>query len=101
MIQANELRIGNYYIYDDDVIKLDGSFLATYLQNDCDLLLKPISLTEEWKEKLKNTPVFMDKEGFVIFKNGYSYAFVWKDYPFLHQLQNIYFALTGTELEIK
>jgi len=47
-VSVTDLRIGNYYSYDDDAIKLDGSLLATYLQNDTDLYLYPISLTEEW-----------------------------------------------------
>jgi hypothetical protein len=62
--------------------------------------LKPIPITNQWKEKLKNTPIYTDETGFVVFKNSYSYAFIWEDYPFLHQLQNLYFCLTGQELTI-
>jgi len=100
MININELRIGSYYNYDNDSIKLDGSTLASYLQNDMDFYLYPIPLTEEWKEKIKdNKFLFIDSQGFVIFKNGYPYSFVFEDYPFIHQFQNLYFSLTNEELK--
>jgi hypothetical protein len=51
-VSVTDLRIGNYYSYDDDTIKLDGSLLATYLQNDCDLYLYPIILNSDWLLKL-------------------------------------------------
>ena len=51
-VSVTDLRIGNYYSYDTDAIKLDGSFLATYLQNDTDLYLYPIILNSEWLLKL-------------------------------------------------
>ena len=48
MIPINELKIGSYYNFDGRPIKLDGSFLAVYLQNEIDLSLEPIELTNQW-----------------------------------------------------
>ena len=97
-LTAQDLRIGNYVsfvgkdIYKVDILYQDYCLLPVWI---------PIPLTEEWKEKLKDTSMFTDKQGFVIFKNEYSYSFTWNEYPYVHQLQNLFFALTGLELEIK
>jgi hypothetical protein len=97
-MDAKELRVGNYVIHHHNI----GMDLFAQIEcgNDIDMYkdFSPIPLNEEWKEKLKNTPLFMDKIGFVIFKNGYTYSFIWEDYPFLHQLQNLYFTISGEEL---
>ena len=83
---------------------VDGSYKweSFSLQDD----VKPIPLTEEWLERF----------GFV-YKNGYGYKFkygwisrkdkYWSYYSlmikiyYVHQLQNLYFALTAEELTIK
>lgn len=106
-MKANELRVGNYINYDvnnlgkivgvisDEVIHIEDDF-KRFVQN-----CKGIKITEELKYKInKNKGILIDKLGFVIFKNGYAYQFVFDDYNFLHQLQNLYFALTGEELII-
>ena len=64
--------------------------------------LIPIPLTEDrWIELGNlNKDMLVDKSGFVIFKNGYAYQFVFNDYPFMNQLQNLYFDLTRKELTI-
>jgi len=118
-VSVTDLRIGNYYSYDDDAIKLDGSLLATYLQNDCDLYLYPIPLTEYWIKKLgffcygkkrnwfdidisKAYEMSINTDGKIsIGKNGNwtSLNFINK-IEYVHQLQNIYHALTGYELQI-
>jgi hypothetical protein len=110
MIQANELRIGNYFkdsivrIFIVEGIKLE--YVYFLLSNGTKMkykknTLQPIQLTEEIKEKMNEDElILVDKLGFVIFKNSYAYQFVFEDYPYLHQLQNLYFALTGKELTI-
>ena len=72
--------------------------------------LSPIPLTEEWLLKFgfeKTTNEYYDKNnGLVIWIDGQFINIEWKDrflisYTYVHQLQNLYFALTNTELEIK
>ena len=47
MIQPQLLRIGNYIEYNGEIIKLDGSLLCCYIQNELEFPLNPIPLTEE------------------------------------------------------
>lgn len=105
MIQANELRVGNWYL--DELGKawqVEGMDFTTCVFSDC----APIPLTSEIFGKcgfennelkitgnvgnvflrLNNNTVSLWVEGYYKFGNATS----------LHQLQNLYFALTGTEL---
>jgi hypothetical protein len=102
-MKANELRIGNYIqfptgsIYKVDMLYDDYSSLLYWM---------PIPLTEECLLKfgylemdnnrflMKGHNVWKCKELFMCDKNGVILKHV-------HQLQNLYFALTGCELEIK
>ena len=106
-MKANELRIGNWVsngeigfqitskdIYHRDV-RVYGSFI------------KGIAITHEWLEMLgfenKRNIYFLGKFTYNI-HNGWWYGN--KKLPngnlqYLHQLQNLYFALTGEELEYK
>ena len=47
MIQPQEIRIGNYIEYNGEIIKLDGSLLCCYIQNELEFPLNTIPLTEE------------------------------------------------------
>jgi len=47
MIQPQELRIGNYIEYNGEIIKLDGSLLCCYIQNELDYPFNEVPLTEE------------------------------------------------------
>ncbi len=47
MIQPQKLRIGNYIDYNGEIMKLDGSLLCCYIQNELEFPLNPIPLTEE------------------------------------------------------
>lgn len=129
-VQAQELRIGNLlYQKDDDVIhhvlKLEegktwcniphckhsvSTEKGLYLNN-----FKPIPLTEEWllkfgfeKTERNYFEIFdmlidLDSRNFHLsvgnHPNSFEYELKRPDY--VHQLQNLYFALTGKELEIK
>ena len=115
-MKANELRIGNwYYTNNGKPDQIDGHGISQFQDgevfDEVNDFIKPIPLTEEW----------LFKFGFVVtdglFGNKYrksidfytmkdkSIGFVFDDYcitiKYLHQLQNLYFALTGQELEIK
>ena len=78
--------------------------------------LKPIPLTEEWlvrfgffinhweSERIEET--VYQHQGITIFYSDIVDAWVFPDIEnveikYVHQLQNLYFALTGSELEIK
>jgi hypothetical protein len=103
-MDATQLRIGNFvYKQNSKLVKQEAGerdFIYKIENINIQSALKydPIPITEELKEELKYSPLFIDKIGFVIFKNGYTYSFIWEDYPFLHQLQNLYFAIAGDEL---
>jgi len=100
MIQANELRLGNYVDYYKEIIVLP------HLQSGLLKRIKPIPITEKWILKLGFEPTGFDSYSF----DGYEFSFennsffnktvlVKKYVNSVHQLQNLYFALTGKELE--
>ena len=119
MIQPQLLRIGNYIEYNGEIIKLDGSLLCCYIQNELDYPFNEVPLTEEillkfgfyfeddfYCLKINNTAfitiillgsyVNYELSNFrqkIVFSRG--------EFSGVHQLQNLYFALTGEELTFK
>lgn len=114
-MKPNELRIGNYVNVPHGNIQIDH-----FIKDGCHFTdgcggtfasLHPIHLTEEWLEKFgfKN----FEKDGFRLKWDEpmEEYSFIIKSMQgcevdcagvrYVHQLQNLYFALTGKELEIK
>ena len=107
-MKANELRVGNWVN--------DESGAIPYQIRPQDFL--PLSLPEN-EGKVKPIPLTLEilaKAGFDNFEDGwYSlFDFTWNIYDkvpmwmgvkinchYLHQLQNLYFALTGKELNIE
>lgn len=126
-MKANELRIGNFVygieqgyketalpvacIHNDNTIRLQVGDETVGCYNS--KIIKPIPLTEEWLVKfgfekrvgeifMYHTWFYIDKEcagvsgwyfrGIDAFKSKIEYV---------HQLQNLYFALTGEELTLK
>jgi hypothetical protein len=122
-IKANELRIGNLAIDQlGNIICVTAKYILEQYQSDIaeDDYLKPITLTEEWLLKFgfkrnDNTKV-SDSFYWIMFgssqlhinpDNGVVWIYRNKNIfnnPCLvrhvHQLQNLYFALTGEELDI-
>lgn len=120
MIKANELRLGNYF--QTNIIQQVGIEHLEFLLNDKlnHSVMKPIPLTEEWLVKLgfksdynqkwsKNyTPLgeyfiqsiyFNDgKLATEIYDDWGSFYHIGSKIKHVHQLQNLYFALTGEEL---
>lgn len=118
-MKANELMIGNLLkrtngqiltvsridLTDDILVKEEnGLFTFGYTVN-------PIKLTEEWLSKLGIKGNWSPGEDYCCiiegchlllkheqFRLGYKIIY---DFKYVHQLQNIYFALTGEELTIK
>ena len=127
MIKANELRIGNKLNFLGDVvtfkniteIREDGIFWIKTFEPKIEsknFHFKPIEITEEWLlkfgfKKRKNRHLFHwenkiaiseykdEFENFFYPKTGYDIRFS-NEIKYVHQLQNLYFALTGAELTV-
>jgi len=126
-MKAQELRIGNYYLS----FGIDLKQVETLSKDKVLIDFNPIPLTEEWLVKFGFKPFnFSNKEkGFIIEHKDWSKSIYvrtfaepnitgfftvfnrsechWEEIQFIakvtnvHQLQNLYFALTGEELEMK
>lgn len=120
MIDARELRLGNLVLGNNSeepiIVKRlniadEGRSINTFNEK----LFNPIELTEEWLLKLgaKDNNYFLDImagrkrikfEWYIrIVSTGERRSFYCSKYPhikYAHQLQNLYFALTGKELTI-
>lgn len=125
MIKAGELRIGNWVQYqrnpitvelkqvigvsEDSITILEGNQDGSCYPKSCNLF-SPIPLTEEWLVKFGFRQV-MKKDNYITFNNGVIKISLFSKYcvvrghgitiQYVHQLQNLYFALTGEELELK
>jgi hypothetical protein len=108
-MKASELRIGNL-IYQDgevtEVLRLNSTMINSSSEDDC----SGTPLTEEWLIKFgfEKGSVFMKNE-IKIGRDGDDFIHGLYSVPYdgnmlkvayVHQLQNLYFALTGTELTI-
>ena len=110
-MEPRELRIGNYFINVAGISIVNGSIIrwieeGSYLRSD------PIILTEEWLLKfgfVKYNDRWWryDKNGMFDISNQFD-AFCFQtcmwvndNIKHVHQLQNLYFALTGAELTLK
>jgi hypothetical protein len=121
-MKANELRIGNYGlnpIDNNNIVQLVAIYPDETTQWEWDgydgftstsIAMKPIPLTEDWLKRFAQkqysyTTFYIEKVGWlelngdvwnVDFVDGYTIAQI----KYVHQLQNLYFALTGEELKI-
>lgn len=110
MIKANELRIGNLiYNTKGNVSEVNIEALA-YILKEPHHQCKPIPLTEEWLLKFrfeKDGGIFHNE--IVLYENTKRFSYNANyfehdnliDIKYVHQLQNLYFALTGEELTVK
>lgn len=130
-LKANELRIGNYLngkqghvtvteIRKNNIVKIQDNTSSFYV-GTC---LKPIPLTEEWLLKFDmeyadefsnqrklyvkkheydiSQITYSEKEGLMRLSNGEQKGTMLIPHiKYVHQLQNLYFALTGEELTLK
>ncbi len=127
-MKAEELRIGNWVTWEGEACKLDGitrdfndspydveiEFSNGLFNREPIEDLKPIPLSEEWLIRFgflledfnwyKNDSddsfyiSFESDYGFYVGATTYGYL---KAILYVHQLQNLYFALTGKELTIE
>ena len=103
-MKATELRIGNLVLENEtqQVGQVDLVIIGI-IERELNHTYKPIPLTEEWLERFNWNP---PKDIGVSFSlTTYEIHFVagnyYKKIEYVHQLQNLYFALTGEELTIK
>ncbi len=105
MLQINEVKIDNYVTSSKgDIFQISTGAFCLYHQNkEWDVL--SIELTEEWLFRfgfkklvndwqIKGLIIHTRKRGFVVNKR---IAII----KYVHQLQNLYYALTQTELTLK
>jgi len=112
MIKARDLIIGCYYYGTDGTANiLEEADLPSALK--ARRQIDPIPLDEEWLQRFGiNTPTNDYPYHFTTYGIDYFYAngklkaftlgVCWASFPcdFVHQLQNLYYALTGEELKI-
>ncbi|HEY4288258.1 MAG TPA: hypothetical protein VGN00_14235 [Puia sp.] len=127
MIKASELRIGNLIEGKrGEVLTVSGSMIDLLSRKDgdprgtVDERVEPIPLTEEWLERIgfiKGTAMTDRKvfyssgshsvihsvnlSGSVMIHRAGDKMVLDSHIEYVHQLQNLYFALTGEELTIK
>lgn len=129
MINANELRIGNWLLTDEDEMLQVNEIKQDF--NDCEYMItfitsddmyhdsiisecNPISLTEEilFKCGFVRTGLLYElgdchfaikiyNDKFLLANPTYQMVYELNNFASLHQLQNLYFALTGEELNVE
>lgn len=110
-MRENELRVGVYIYYLEEVFKVDAECISMHWGDDLDDAYRPIPITEEWLLKLgfeKVNRVFYKNDfgyefGFInraVLKNGDNYILI-THIEYIHQLQNLYFSLFNKELQVK
>lgn len=120
-MKANELRIGNYIEFNNSIdvkiIAINIEFISFWKDDNFNFIFNsknqfnPIPLTEEWLLKFGfnndikiNLYQFQDLS--IVWPSENFFLNTWKDelvygvekIKYVHQLQNLYFALTGDEL---
>jgi hypothetical protein len=111
-MKANELRIGSLVDWNGEIAKisqiLELEVVFTCGESDLTKAIKPIPLTEDFVIDLGLNPVeiengewYYQNNKFRLNKNysGFYYSRN-LDVKYVHQLQNLYFALTGEELTL-
>lgn len=111
-MEASQLRIGNYVYRQSSKLIVDKSSVYQIENVNIQSALKyaPIPLTEEWVLKLgfKNKTIYIKGICLYLVNEGMSGGFQDNEYgineyvdiKYVHQLQNLYFALTGEELTV-
>ena len=121
-MNANEVRLGNYiFVYrafgrskkKNQIKKISINYISALIVNDYNYI-HPIPLTEEWlvkfgAEKVNEISEYFDGEdmySYELYLDGAECLFdrkcncqPYEHIKYVHQLQNLYFALTGEELK--
>lgn len=111
-MKATELRIGNYLYDYEGKIAIEVSAVEIYqVDFENNPIYRPIPITEEWLIRLGFKDGTITTEEFdlryemetgilriIIDESDCCTATVPNDIKYIHQLQNLYYALTGNEL---
>jgi hypothetical protein len=117
MIQANELRIGSKVMYRGSILTVQTAGRAVRLEETglsySNEWLDPIPLTSEilaatgftytasfGECRYTKEDVQMDEHFNPLVQDGNEYLYFGVTTKSVHQLQNLYFALTGNELDV-
>lgn len=113
-LKLEELKVGNYVLYDDYKIKLDGSLFAQYIQNELPKKFYPIKLDADFLDKTpfvkladsdysfwKNSAFELEMDKHRKWQITYMSEYLGKQVDFIHQLQNFYYELCDKMLFIK
>ena len=108
-MNANEIRVGNWFYYHDQ--DLPFKWYASDFEHVETTQARPIPLTPEILEKAGFNDFYTIsifdayKNDVIICYDNQEKVFAiggnWYKAEYLHQLQNLYFALTGEELNIE
>lgn len=131
MIKANELRLGNWIVFNnflspEKYIQVNATFFSSWLGGRNRQEIKNDEVINKYYSGIPLTPEILEKCGFEqdefitrdFFKQGFFNFKAVNHYEdgflvicnfmqggikvkYLHQLQNLYFALSGEELNIK
>ena len=105
-MKANELRIGNYVHLNGKVVRIkSGKDIDKYSANP---EVEPIPLTDEWIKKLGIEDGILDGNMSISKSHACNFYCLYHNDEFtgtryikyVNTLQNIYFELTGEELEL-
>ena len=105
-MRANELRIGNFVHLNGKVVRIkSGKDIDKYSANP---EVEPITLTDEWIKKLGIEDGVLDGNMSISKSHACNFYFFYHDDEFtgtryikyVNTLQNLYFELTGEELEL-
>lgn len=115
-MEAKNLRLGNYVMNGDDIGGVERLSIIRISTSSphVGVEISPIKLTEEWLlrfgfSRFGEGVVYWENENILIEQDGennFSLSVgceytVGNPFKYVHQLQNLYFALTGKELELK
>lgn len=107
-LQAKDLRIGNLIYEFETISKVTVDTLLAMLEGFSKASFEPIPLTDElWKQlvctniALTGFEISYCDDDFVLDQFTLRFKGIYIKIKYLHQLQNIVFALTGEELTIK
>jgi hypothetical protein len=104
-MEASEFRIGNWVNNNEEDCQITSAIIAQ-LERD-DSTAQPIILTPEWLVRFgfvrgeKDNFSFTKSMNLRIIGSEYDYSGIWfGEVYYVHQLQNLYYALRGTELTV-
>lgn len=114
MVDMKELRIGNYLMIDGTALPIGAGWFCLADRPNYIPEHKAIPITPEWLERMGFEGKYMEVDDYelqydfnerelgILAPDGCTSGHtVYFRCHFVHNLQNIYFALTGKELEIK